>query len=384
MRPSEKLSSSRGVAPSPFDLLIAVLRDEPIPADLLQPDGASALVALARAHGVLPLAADRLARRTEFPPDLLDTFHVQARAAAALDLVLESELRQVVAGVAAAGMTPLLFKGAHLAYAYYPRPDLRPRVDTDLMIAERDRARVRDVLSGLGYEDSGQVSGGLVMSQACFVKRRGGQTSHAVDVHWRLANAQAFADVLTYEEMARASVPLPRLSPLARGLSDVHAMLVACIHRVAHHFDPMHLIWLYDIHLMAARLDEARWRECVALAGDRGVASVTRQSLLRAQRVFDCLIPSEVLAWLNESASARTEPSAVYVSLTPRSRSQWHVLVSDLRALPSWGRRWRLMREHLFPSVQYMREVYAPASRAPLYLLYAQRAVRGARKWIRV
>jgi hypothetical protein len=42
----------------------------------------------------------------------------------------------------------------------------------------------------------------------------------------------------------------------------------------------------------------------------------------------------------------------------------------------------RLVRQHLFPSAHYMRGVYAPASTAPLPVLYARRAWRGARRWL--
>jgi hypothetical protein len=58
------------------------------------------------------------------------------------------------------------------------------------------------------------------------------------------------------------------------------------------------------------------------------------------------------------------------------------VLMADLRALGSWTHRWQLVKEHVFPPAQYMRDVYAPSSRAPLSFLYARRALVGARKWL--
>jgi hypothetical protein len=250
------------------------------------------------------------------------------------------------------------------------------------MISADDRRQAGEILRSLKYDDAGQVSGQLVMSQVCYVKRANGAILHAVDLHWKLANPQVFADVLTYGEMTAAAVPLPRLSPVARGLCDVHALLVACIHRVAHHFDATRLIWLYDVHLLASRLDQGQWREAVALAADRRVAAVVRRSLMRTQEIFDSPIPAEALEALDAAAARHTEASATYVRLTPRSRSQVRVLLSDLHALRSWRARWRLLQEHVFPPVPYMRNVYAPTSRAPVSVLYVQRAVRGARKWL--
>ena len=77
------------------------------------------------------------------------------------------------------------------------------------------------------------------------------------------------------------------------------------------------------------------------------------------------------------SAADRHEPSAAFLS---RDRAQLATLVSDLRALPSWSDRGRLLREHLCPPSAYMRQVYAPSSRAPLPALYiwGRCAARGA------
>jgi hypothetical protein len=71
------------------------------------------------------------------------------------------------------------------------------------------------------------------------------------------------------------------------------------------------------------------------------------------------------------------EASAEY--LAP-GRRPIHDIVSDLRALPTWSARSRLVSERLFPSARYMREVYARTSRAPLAWLYLLRALQGALK----
>jgi hypothetical protein len=54
----------------------------------------------------------------------------------------------------------------------------------------------------------------------------------------------------------------------------------------------------------------------------------------------------------------------------------------DLQSLSSWASRWQLIKEQVFPPVQYMRDVYAPASEAPLPVLYTRRVLYGARKWL--
>jgi hypothetical protein len=57
-------------------------------------------------------------------------------------------------------------------------------------------------------------------------------------------------------------------------------------------------------------------------------------------------------------------------------------LRSDLRALPDWRARARLLQEHLFPSVMYMRARYGVQSNVLVPALYLWRIVRGAPKWL--
>jgi hypothetical protein len=53
-----------------------------------------------------------------------------------------------------------------------------------------------------------------------------------------------------------------------------------------------------------------------------------------------------------------------------------------VRAMRSIGQALKLARQHVLPPADYMREVYAPASSAPLPWLYARRVWRGARRWL--
>jgi hypothetical protein len=382
------LFSSRGVAPGLSEptidagterLVAAIIGGDRVATAALGVCTPDALWACAEAHRVLPLLAERLSRRGDVPPRLRSRCREASARHAAADLLREIELQRVLRELVRAAVPALLIKGAHLAYGHYPRPDLRPRLDTDIVIPSAARGAADRTLVRIGYALDGHVSGELVMYQAPYVNRRAGTVFHTIDVHWKIANAQAFADLLSYEELAAASVPLPRLGAAARGLSDVHALALACVHRVAHHFDSGQMIWLYDIHLLASRLDRHGWDLFAGLAIERGVAAVCRQSLTRTMQTFATAVPSDLLARLQPRARAAAEPTAVY--LQPHRRHVEHV-VSDLRALPTWTRRWRLVREHAFPPAQYMRKTYAPASAAPLPILYARRAIRGARKWL--
>lgn len=365
-------------APASIVLLAAIIRGDTTAADAMSEADSDALCAHAVQHGVLPLVCAVLASSTSAPPPLLAKLREMAAADVAGDLAREQELRRLLTSLAEAGLSPLVIKGAQLAYTHYPRPDLRPRVDTDLLIPKDRRDTAHQVFLSLDYEAARQMSGDLVAYQAFYVKRRGVHPVHAVDLHWKIANSQVFADVLGYDELAAEAVQIPRLSPAARGLSSVHALLLACTHRVAHHFDADCLIWLYDIDLLARRMAHEEWRRFVDLAADRKVVAVCRRSLEQAFRWFGRAVPDEVWRDVRFQAAREGELSAGYL----RPRRHVGVIVDDVRALATWSARWRLLYEHGFPSAQYMQTVYAPGSRLPLPLLYARRLVVGARKWL--
>jgi hypothetical protein len=333
-------------------------------------------------HGVTPLIADRLqscdrTMRPAWAQALID----DARADAAADMVTEIDLCGAIAALDRAGVKPLLFKGAHLAYRDYQRPDLRPRVDADVLIRDGHDAReaADRALRALGYTAKPHVGGAWLMTQRLYVRRVDGQPHHAVDLHWRVSNPQAFARVLTHEELWRDAEPLTALGPAARGPSGPHALLIACLHRVAHHANDDCLIWLHDIDLIARRLTEGEWARFRSLARERRVARVCAASLLRAAAAFGTALAADARALTAVDGRSRTEPSAAYL------RGHLHGVrgaMVDLRAAPSWRARRQLAGEYMLPPAAYMRNVYARGSRAPLAWLYIRRlAAAATRAW---
>jgi hypothetical protein len=363
------------------DILAAVVRGERNAAPLLDTFNPADVLAAADEHGVLPIVANRLVAWNSSPDLLQSRFGQEYRRRAARDILRERELQDCLAELCRERIPVLLMKGAQLAYTHYARPDLRSRVDTDMLIRVEDRDPVRAVLERCGYESVTQFPGELVMYQTPLTKRLGSELVHVIDVHWRIANPQVFGALLGFQELYDEAIAVPNLAPAARGLSPTHALLLACIHRVAHHFDVDSLVWLYDIHLLASSLDDEGWALFVDRARKRGVAAVCLQGLQKSARYLHTAVPTTVGEQLSAAAaSSDDEITAAY--LGPGRRHVQNV-IADLRALPEWRSRMRLALEHLLPPASYMRDVYAPSSSAPLPVLYMQRAMRGARKWLR-
>lgn len=361
------------------DLLAAIVRDDRRAFALLAACDPQALGRLADEQGVLPLVAQRLAADPGMPAGLRQYAADESRRHLALDMVWEAALRIVIDALHHAGVSPILMKGEALARTHYERPDLRARVDTDVLISPANRARAERALADLNYEPVRQSGGSVLMYQQTFRRRQGTSASHVLDLHWRIANPHRFADVLSYEDAASRAVPVPSLSSWARALAPVDALLIACVHRVAHHFNDDRLIWLYDIHLLASRLTAAEWTAFADRARRRGVWTIARGSLCRASAHFETQLPALLRQEPAADAASRENATAAFLN---HDRRQVTTFLDDLRALSRWSDRGRLVRQHLFPPRAYMREVYAPASSAPLGVLYVRRVLRGARKWL--
>jgi hypothetical protein len=351
------------MTPDPVARICAVLLGT---ATLPDGDAREPFLALARRHRV-----DRLvAWQTKQIDDAL-------RVEIVLDELCVRELNRVLAALEDHGVFPLVFKGAAIAHTHYEASWLRPRVDADLLIPPDQRERAFDVLHGLGYLRPPFTSGSLVAYQAPFVRTGRFGEDHALDVHWRVSNAQAAASILRYDELASRASAITVRGQTMRTPTAEDALLLACVHRVVHHDNADDLLWVYDIHLLAERLTLPEWRALADTASSRGVKALCAAGLSLSSDRFGTAIPAEIMSRLTSPSGVR-ERAAVYLrtGLRPIDR-----LMVDLAALgPRAGIS--LVWEHVAPPARYVEEKYGVRYRALLPAFYVRRAVVGVSRWL--
>ncbi len=329
----------------------------------------------AREHGVIPLVAwqqRRLGSLNNWPTSLCEAFTARARQHAIVEQLHRAELTAVVSELASFEVRPIVLKGAALAYTHYPHPCLRPREDFDLLVPESRRNDALEVLQARGYSPLEMVTGRFVTSQQTLARDAGLGVRHTCDLHWRVSNRAAFSRLLPWDRLAAETRFIAGLN--AEGLTPPYALLMACLHRVAHHFDPPTLIWLYDIHLLVSSMGEEDAARFVALAVDSSLATICVRGIALAQHHFRTRLP----AAFDQLVPAGREPLAAYLHGQFRP---FDVLMSDLSALQGLRARWQLLREHLFPSPQYLRAAQPRLGSGRLPWLYVHRIVRGATRW---
>lgn len=348
--------------------IAAALRGEPI-----APARPDAFVAMAVRHRVAPLLVHK-GVASRLPATAAARLLAEARGEAVLSELRDRELCRVLCRLRAEGIDVLVLKGAHLAHSYYGESHLRPRDDADLLIVERDRDRVGAALTAAGYTHLPEITGGVVHGQTIY--GRTGNVPVVLDVHWRVAGPRVAADLLSFDELWRDSIALPRLGPCARGPSAVHALALACIHQSAHH--PWHdlLLWNYDVALLLSRMTDQDRDVFVALALDRRMARLSVHAMRESLAHFPSAAGTSLAARLDERAAA--EPSAFLTE----PRTPLAQLASDLGATRGWAARAALVAGHLFPPRAYMQQAYGISNAALLPLLYVYRIARGGWRWI--
>jgi hypothetical protein len=323
-------------------------------------------IAAVDAHGMVPLIYE-WSRLTE-----LRTTAIQAAAYEVLHL---EAVRSVLTALSIAGVTPILLKGTALAYSLYRAPEERPRGDTDLLVRTEDVDAVRKALNSLGYTEnitSGDEHG---VRQASWYRTDAFGFDHSFDVHWSIANPSAFANLIRHEDALPHTVAIESIHPAARGLDRVRALLLACVHRIAHHHDSDRMIWLVDIELLARRMRAADWVALRALAVQGGVATVTAHSLAAADQCFGASHASDAAMPIVEG-----EPSALYLC---RDARRFRFLMNEMTSLGSWSARGRRLLDLAFPPFAYMQKEFGVTSRVALPWFYAARGVRGIARMFR-
>ena len=308
-------------------------------------------------------------------PAVRQALEEDARLSAVHSAILDRELEVLLARLADQGIRPLVTKGAHLAHTVYAEPALRPRADTDLLITPEQKPGISAVLTACGYTRSARTSGSTILGQFQLERRLRTGITHYVDVHWRPAAPLLFDRALDIRAMIATAKPIPELGPHARGPSYADALALSCIHLVSHHWHQILLVWLRDIRLLADALmedDRQRAVEC-AVAGSYTV--VLHRALMTARLYFE----SDGLDRAITCVASHVNDAEPAAALVRDGRRPVDDLWLDLRDA-TWHQRATLLREHVLPPVDYMRDRFE----GPTPLAYAKRLFGGVKKWFTV
>jgi hypothetical protein len=346
------------------------------------------VLARARYHGVLPLIVARVDEgNAQGPAWLLDAARAAARGEIALDLARRPMVVAAIEALDVAGTAPLVLKGEALAHTHYTAPWQRPRADTDLLVAPDAGPAAEAALAALGYQRELKLPGDWVSTQVSLVRRGPGGLEHAIDLHWRINNSWVLAGIVSHAEIAASAIALPALGPAARAPDAIHALLVACLHRVGSEHAPYtvdgiarvggdRLIWLADIDRLLRGLDSDERAAFVRLAHARGAGRLCAAGIAAAAAAFATPGAPGLARELSDAPFGSTVDR--YLVTGPRGRD-W----LDFRALPDARARLAFLRETLWPDAAYLRAREPGLDDASVLRLRLARIARGLARRLR-
>lgn len=347
-----------------------------------------AVLARARYHGVLPLVAASIdAGTAEVPGWLADAARAAVRAEVALDLARRPMVVEAIAVLDRAGTVPIVLKGEALAHTLYKAPWMRPRADTDVLVAPDSERRADAALVALGYRRQLSLPGVWVSSQACYVRSGPGGAQHAIDLHWRVNNSPVLAGLASHDEIAASAEPMPALGPTARAAGPIQALLIACLHRVGSEHAPYtvdgvpraggdRLIWLADIDRLVRSLTVDERERFVRLAEARGAGRLCAAGVAASAAAFATPDAPELARALTMAPFGSTVDR--YLAAGRHGRT-W----LDFRALPGARARLAFLREVLWPNAEYLRARNPGAGDVSPLRLRLARVARGAARRLR-
>ena len=313
----------------------------------------------------------RLGGLQSLPACAAAQLRAERHAAAVIEAGERRVMAEVLSHLRSVGVPSLLLKGAALSYTVYRVPWLRARADIDLLVPAGTLEKVTDALARIRFDAAREVTHPLVTRQRHFTRQ--GAFQVAIDVHDALVNPPVLRALPAFDVLyARAQ----RVSPIgdeAYALCTPDALLHALVHRVAHHNSSVDLLWLYDMHLLVSRMQDADWGTFADSCERSRVSRIALDGLQLLIGVFQTRVPTTVIDAL---AGASAEPSA---ALLGGHLTEWRLQWINFKSLHGVRQRVEFVRAHLAPPAGEL--AFVPRNKWRQPFGYVHRLVNGARKW---
>ncbi len=277
------------------------------------------LLNMAQQHGILPLLYLHFQEiiAEVAPQSVWENLRASYHDTVYRNLWRAKELRKLMQLLEAHGIEALAFKGPALAVLAYGDLTLRPFLDLDILIRERDLARARQIMLVQRYQH--QASQPLTKPQQRLMRRRqhhdifrraDGQSM--VELHWALFNPRVailweFKYLWERRRFATiAGAPIPTLA-------QEDLLLYLCIHGAEHFWRK--LKWICDLAELLRACPQMDWPSVMAGAKELGCERRLWLGLFLARDLLGTPLTQEIEAQMASDAAVKTLAAQVRASL---------------------------------------------------------------------
>jgi hypothetical protein len=190
-------------------------------------------------------------KKKDIPSPLLTHLRTYYENTAAVNLIHMAALVQLEEALKAEEIEVMVLKGVSLLDTVYSGIGMRPMDDLDLMVRPRDRKRIANILTGLGYKRDSRLMHVYKMERITIDVH-----SHALNID-RIANrASLFPRGM--KPIWESAVPWRKDVRWIKRPNDVDNVFLLSQHLMKHSFS--RLVWLVDILQIVKAQDDAFWK----------------------------------------------------------------------------------------------------------------------------
>ncbi|HEU5131057.1 MAG TPA: nucleotidyltransferase family protein [Pyrinomonadaceae bacterium] len=254
------------------------------------------VIALAYAHGLLPLLHNHLSSVSDLvPAQFLSRLKRESIANSQSVLHLVGKQIRIYKLFKENSIPVALFKGPSLAHMAYGEISLRQAGDIDLLIARRNFDQARVLLESLGYEMTPQLTTAQLsshLSNHCEIQFMRDEWVTVVDLHWDLAPRSFVFGLKADEVMSRLqSVSLAGTTVETFGAEDL--VLYQAMHGAKHLW--RRLEWISCLAESLHATTAINWDTLVDRATKAHATRILALGLRLVTEFSDVPVPSEVL-----------------------------------------------------------------------------------------
>jgi hypothetical protein len=279
-------------------------------------------------------------------------------------MVRRTQLDNLLKWLEAVEIEPLVLKGAALGEMIYAEAFQRPTADIDVLVPKANYETARTALLENGYR-SKRGDRSQQMDWSCDEELMPAAVDEArqyvVELHWALTSHAGLLAKIETDVLFDRADRVTGLNRAFRVLNPVDALVFACLHLFYKHINELRLIWLYDIHLLAQRIEsQGLWYETVALSQQWQARLALNNCLQLAHQWFGTPYPDEVsnLAYKPADLEEMQLYNLVMFQLEHGQREGWlrkHLF--QLNHLKGWNKYYYL-KSRLFPTRQEIEANY--------------------------
>jgi hypothetical protein len=232
--------------------------------------------------------------RNHVPEHVLTEFQESYFKYAARTFILSREFAEVFKRLRKEGILFIVLKGTYLAEEVYGDPALRPVSDLDLLVREKDLARIAEVLGELNYSpDISELRDRARHHLRPFVKTG----AVPIEIHRDIQNLRGPSPEDIEGLWTRAKwTRVGGVEVLALSTEDL--LLHLSMHAVQHHYS-IKLISICDIsEILRCRSEQIKWEQLLLMANRWKARNALFLMFRLAQDFFRARVPEGILTGL--------------------------------------------------------------------------------------